>query len=142
MGYHHLALAARDMAAVHHFYEEVMGFELVKVEVAGTEAEEGWAKHAFYDTGGQGMLAFWDIHDESIPPFDPALSRAHGLPTWVNHVAFDAHAEHRRKKTLRPSRPADRLRRRPVPLPDRARASRVLRRCDRRRAGVPYPLLT
>ena len=26
MGYHHLALAARDMAAVHHFYEDVMGF--------------------------------------------------------------------------------------------------------------------
>jgi len=44
MGYHHLALAARDMAAVHHFYEDVMGFELVKVEVAPVP-DGGWAKH-------------------------------------------------------------------------------------------------
>ena len=33
VGYHHLALAAKDMQAIHHFYEEVMQFELVKVEV-------------------------------------------------------------------------------------------------------------
>ena len=26
MGYHHLALAAKDMKAIHHFYETVMGF--------------------------------------------------------------------------------------------------------------------
>ncbi|MGB0407738.1 MAG: VOC family protein, partial [Pseudomonadales bacterium] len=31
MGYHHLALAAKDMKAIHHFYETVMGFTLVKV---------------------------------------------------------------------------------------------------------------
>jgi catechol 2,3-dioxygenase-like lactoylglutathione lyase family enzyme len=47
MGYHHLALAVRDMAAVHHFYEDVMGFELVKVEVASVP-DGGWAKHFFY----------------------------------------------------------------------------------------------
>jgi catechol 2,3-dioxygenase-like lactoylglutathione lyase family enzyme len=90
MAFHHLAIATNDLDATHRFYTEAMGFELVKVEVAGTETEEGWAKHAFYDTGGQGMLAFWDIHDDTIGPFDAALSRAHGLPTWVNHVAFDA----------------------------------------------------
>ena len=32
MGYHHLALAAKDMQAIHNFYEGVMGFELVKTE--------------------------------------------------------------------------------------------------------------
>ena len=31
MGYHHLALACKDMKAIHHFYETVMEFELVKV---------------------------------------------------------------------------------------------------------------
>ena len=34
MAYHHLALAAKDMKAIHAFYEGVMGFELVKVEIA------------------------------------------------------------------------------------------------------------
>ncbi|HBM88254.1 MAG TPA: VOC family protein, partial [Rhodobiaceae bacterium] len=29
MGYHHLALAAKDMKAIHDFYEGVMGFDLV-----------------------------------------------------------------------------------------------------------------
>ena len=28
MGYHHLALACRDIQAIHRFYEGVMGFEL------------------------------------------------------------------------------------------------------------------
>jgi len=46
MGYHHLALAARDMKALHKFYEGVMGFELVKAEV-GPSPEGGWAKHVF-----------------------------------------------------------------------------------------------
>ena len=47
VGYHHLALAAKDMKAIHHFYEEVMQFELVKVEV-GPSPQGGWAKHFFY----------------------------------------------------------------------------------------------
>ena len=37
MAYHHLALATRDMKKTHDFYERVMGFELVKVEVARTK---------------------------------------------------------------------------------------------------------
>ena len=47
MGYHHLALACKDMQAIHAFYEGVMGFELVKVEV-GPVPEGGWGKHFFY----------------------------------------------------------------------------------------------
>src|SRR5262249_60653008 len=64
MGYHHLALAARDMAAIHHFYEEVMGFELVKVEVAPVP-DGGWAKHFFYRMDGDDsrFIAFWELHD-------------------------------------------------------------------------------
>lgn len=87
MGFHHVALATTDLAATDRFYREAMGFELVRVDVIPTEGG-GWAKHAFYDTGGHGLLAFWDLHDDTIPPFDPALSGAHGLPTWVNHLAF------------------------------------------------------
>ena len=90
MGYHHIALATRDLNATHKFYTEAMGFELVKGEVAQTEHEGGWAKHLFYDTGGDGLIAFWVLHDDQIGDFDPAISTGAGLPMWVNHVAFHA----------------------------------------------------
>jgi catechol 2,3-dioxygenase-like lactoylglutathione lyase family enzyme len=85
---HHVAVAVNDMAATHRFYTEAMGFRLAKVEVAPVP-EGGWARHCFYDTGG-GMIAFWDLHSERIGPFDPAISTGLGLPTWTNHLAFDA----------------------------------------------------
>jgi hydroxymethylpyrimidine pyrophosphatase-like HAD family hydrolase len=66
MAFHHLALATNDMAATHRFYTEAMGFELVKTVVAPTPSGKGWAKHVFYDTGGDGMIAFWDLHDERV----------------------------------------------------------------------------
>ena len=90
MGFHHIAIATRDLEATHRFYTEAMGFELVKVVVAPTESKAGWAKHAFYDTGGHGLIAFWDLHDDTLPDFDPAISTGLGLPTWVNHIAFEA----------------------------------------------------
>ena len=91
MAFHHVAIATRDLDATHRFYTEVMGFELVKVE-AGPAPEGGWARHLFYDTGGGECLAVWDVHDDpAIPPdFDPSISRGLGLPTWTNHLAFDA----------------------------------------------------
>lgn len=90
MAYHHIALATRDMDATHAFYTEAMGFELVKAVVAPTENAGGWAKHLFYDTGGDGLIAFWDLHDDGIGDFDPAISTGAGLPPWVNHIAFHA----------------------------------------------------
>jgi catechol 2,3-dioxygenase-like lactoylglutathione lyase family enzyme len=93
VGFHHMAMAARDMAAIHCFYGEVTGFELVKVEI-GKTPNGGWAKHFFYDTGGGGLVAFWELHDESLPKaFEAGLSAAAGLPEWVNHVAFEARDE-------------------------------------------------
>jgi catechol 2,3-dioxygenase-like lactoylglutathione lyase family enzyme len=90
MAYHHLALATRDMRATDLFYTRAMGFHLVKVEVGDTP-EGGWAKHFFYETGDGPLLAFWEIHDESLPAdFETGISAAAGLPVWVNHVAFRA----------------------------------------------------
>ena len=90
MAYHHLALAARDMAAVHHFYEEVMGFELVKVEVAPVQ-EGGWAKHFFYRMDGDDsrFIAFWELHDvPGAARLETNISRAAGVPDFINHIAF------------------------------------------------------
>ena len=99
MGFHHVALATRDTAATHRFYTEVMGFELVKVNVGPTPGEHGgWSKHYFYDTSGalggsadNGMIAFWEIHDTEIgTDFPVDINAAAGLPWWVNHIALDA----------------------------------------------------
>lgn len=90
MGFHHLAVATRDAVANDVFYERVMGFRLVKVE-PGQTPDGGWAKHLFYETGGHGMIAFWELHDETIgDDYPTALSEGVGLPAWVNHIAFDA----------------------------------------------------
>ncbi|MGH8985180.1 MAG: VOC family protein [Acidimicrobiia bacterium] len=103
MSFHHIAIATRDVEATHVFYTEVMGFDLVKVDAVPTDGG-GWARHLFYDTHGQGLIAFWDIHDdENVPTeFTPSISRGLGLPAWTNHLAFDAVdldglAEHKRR---------------------------------------------
>ena len=93
MGYHHLAFASRDMAATHRFYGDVLGFDLVKAVAAPTDRPGGWAKHLFYDTGtgtDDGMIAFWEIHDERMEGNDTAISTGLGFEAWVNHVAFAA----------------------------------------------------
>ncbi len=91
MGYHHLALACRDIQAIHAFYEGVLGFELVKVEV-GPVPEGGWAKHFFYRMGdNHTFIAFWELH--GVPGTDALetnISKAAGVPDQINHIAFDA----------------------------------------------------
>ena len=97
MAYHHVAVAVTDLAETHRFYTEVMGFELVKAQAAPTDAPGGWAKHVFYATGplveGEPpeLIAFWELHDERMASFDPAISTGLGLEPWVNHIAFHAH---------------------------------------------------
>jgi catechol 2,3-dioxygenase-like lactoylglutathione lyase family enzyme len=90
MGYHHLALAARDINAIHDFYEGVMGFELVKAEV-GPSPAGGWAKHFFYQMEDDSkFIAFWEMHDmPGTQGFESNISKAAGLPDHINHIAFD-----------------------------------------------------
>jgi catechol 2,3-dioxygenase-like lactoylglutathione lyase family enzyme len=90
MAFHHTAFAARDLAATHRFYTEAMGFELVKAVAAPTDRPGGWAKHLFYDTGSQGMLAVWELHDDRMEGLEVAISTGLGYEPWVNHLAFDA----------------------------------------------------
>jgi catechol 2,3-dioxygenase-like lactoylglutathione lyase family enzyme len=90
MGFHHIAIATRDIKAAHEFYTGPMGFKLLKVQV-GPAGERGFAKHLFYDTGNGEMFALWDFHDPDLAPdWDPAISTALGLPLWANHIAFHA----------------------------------------------------
>lgn len=90
MGYHHLAMACTDIEAIHAFYEGIMGFELVKVEIQPVR-EGGWAKHFFYRMEDDSkFIAFWEMHD--VPGGDTVetnLSKAAGVPDQINHLAFD-----------------------------------------------------
>ena len=93
MGFHHVALATKDLAATHHFYTEVMGFELVKTVIGPVVGSpDGWARHVFYDTGSEGMIAFWDLHDaQQWPNGVPTnINQMAGVPGWVNHFAYFA----------------------------------------------------
>jgi catechol 2,3-dioxygenase-like lactoylglutathione lyase family enzyme len=90
MAYHHLALAAKDMAAIHAFYEGVMGFELVKVEI-GPAPTGGWAKHFFYRMeNDSSFIAFWELHEvPGLSDFETNLSKAAGVPDGINHISFN-----------------------------------------------------
>lgn len=92
MGFHHVALATRDLAATHRFYTEVMGFSLVKTVIGPVPgSRDGWSRHVFYDTGSKGMIAFWDLHDAQWADGYPTnINQMAGLPGWVNHFAYDA----------------------------------------------------
>lgn len=90
MAYHHLALAAKDMKATHEFYEGIMGFELVKVEVAPIMTG-GWGKHFFYRMNGEDsrFIAFWELHDtEGSEDYVYDINAAAKLPPGTNHYSF------------------------------------------------------
>lgn len=90
MAYHHLALAAKDMKATHEFYEGIMGFELVKVEVAPIMTG-GWGKHFFYRMNGDDsrFIAFWELHDtEGSDDYVYDINAAAKLPPGTNHYSF------------------------------------------------------
>lgn len=91
MSYHHLALASRNMGETHRFYEELMGFELVKVEI-GPVPGGGWAKHFFYRMENDAtFIAFWELHDvPGVGVIETSLSKAAGLPDHINHISFGA----------------------------------------------------
>ena len=94
MAFHHTALATRDLPATHRFYTEAMGFTLAKVVIGPTEQPGGWARHVFYDTGGDGgLMAFWELNDDTLGDYPTAISTGVGLPPWVNHLAFAANVD-------------------------------------------------
>lgn len=88
MAYHHLALVTRDMKATDHFYREIMGFDLKKVEI-GPTPQGGFAKHFFYEIEPDRFIAFWELHGDAFANLgETGLSKAMGLPEWVNHISF------------------------------------------------------
>ena len=89
MGFHHLALATRDLKATHEFYTGAMGFELVKTEIV--PKEDGFARHVFYSTGSDTdqLMAFWDLSN------DPGASDFSSTASWRSSGAGNRSASAR-----------------------------------------------
>jgi hypothetical protein len=65
-----------------------------KVEI-GPAPQDGWAKHFFYEIEPDRFIAFWELHGEPYAkPFETGLSKAAGLPEWVNHISFYSPTRH------------------------------------------------
>jgi len=91
MGFHHLALAVKDIEKTHRFYTEAMGFTLAKVEVVPQKG--GFARHVFYTTGSKRdqMIAFWDLANVPMErAWKTDICRDLGLDPLTNHLAFSA----------------------------------------------------
>lgn len=97
MPLHHVAYATRDVEATTHFYENLMGFPLVRTELQSLG--ESHVRHVFYDIGSSEggepeAIAFFEFSGVGeSDDWKSDLSDSVGLPFWVNHCAFRATAE-------------------------------------------------
>ena len=93
-GFNHIDLGTRNMEMTRAFYEDVLGFPLVRadlVEIAG----RGTMKHFFFDVGNGQLMGFMSGEevDGFAKEFDAGINRGLGLPHGVYHFAFDAESE-------------------------------------------------
>ena len=93
-GLNHIDLATKDMEATRRFYEDVMGFPLVRADVIDIVGK-GEMKHFFFDIGGGQLLGFMsgEAVDGFNKDYDSGINRGLGLPHGVYHFAFNASSE-------------------------------------------------
>jgi glyoxylase I family protein len=93
-GFNHIDLGTRDMEATRTFYQDVLGFPLVRADLVEI-GDEGRLKHFFFDVGGGELLGFMSGEDVNGYPkeFDAGINRGLGLAQGVYHFAFDADSE-------------------------------------------------
>ncbi len=91
-GINHLALVCKDMKVTVDFYENVLGFPLIKT----LDLPYGSGQHFFFDIGGGDSLAFFWFPEapDSVPgTTHPANGFGQGSMTTahatMNHVAFN-----------------------------------------------------
>ena len=92
LGFNHIDLATKDMAATRKFYEGILGFPAVRSDIVELEAG-GSAEHVFFDAGNGQMIAFASAEHApgSFPAnFDTGINKGLGLPRGVYHFAFEA----------------------------------------------------
>lgn len=88
LGFNHIDLGTKDMAATRAFYEGILGFPAVRTDIIEFE-DGGSAEHVFFDIGGGQMIAFAAAPGK-FPDFDSGINKGLGLPNGVYHFAFEA----------------------------------------------------
>ncbi|MEJ2089582.1 MAG: VOC family protein [Gammaproteobacteria bacterium] len=91
LGFNHIDLGTKDMEATRVFYEEVLGFPLVRADLVELE-DKGCMKHYFFDIGKGQLLGFMSGEDVEGWPrdFDSGINKGLGLMPGVYHFAFDS----------------------------------------------------
>ena len=94
-GLNHIDLGTKDMAATRAFYEDVLGFPLVRVADLVEIGDTGRLQHFFFDIGNGQLMGFMSGEDVSDYPkeFDAGINKGLGLAPGVYHFAFDAETE-------------------------------------------------
>lgn len=92
LGFNHIDLATKDLAATREFYENVLGFPVVRYDQVELAAG-GYFEHVFFDAGNGQMIAF--ISAEHVPggfpdDLDTGINRGLGVRDGVYHFAFEA----------------------------------------------------
>ena len=78
LGFNHIDLATKDMAATRAFYEGILGFPAVRADIIEFEAGAR-AEHVFFDCGGGQMIAF-ATSDRMRADLDTGINKGLGLP--------------------------------------------------------------
>jgi catechol 2,3-dioxygenase-like lactoylglutathione lyase family enzyme len=92
LGFSHIDLATKNMAATRDFYERILGFPVVRSDMVEFEAG-GYAEHVFFDCGDGQMIAFASAEHAPghFPPdFDTGINEGLGLAGKTYHFAFEA----------------------------------------------------
>jgi len=86
--YHHVAFGTKDIELTYDFYANRLGLPLSHCE--NHRSGSGWFKHFFFDVGNGEQLGFFAFQNVGEKPdYRTDISTGLGLPTWVNHVAFN-----------------------------------------------------
>ena len=91
LGFNHIDLGTRDMEATRRFYEDVLGFPLVRADLIEID-DKGRMQHFFFDVGNGQLIGFMSGENvEGFPKdFDTSINKGLGLPPGVYHFAFEA----------------------------------------------------
>ncbi|MFI5315115.1 MAG: VOC family protein [Myxococcota bacterium] len=90
-GFNHIDLGTKDMEATRHFYEDVLGFPLVRADLVEI-GDQGRMRHFFFDVGNGQLMGFMSGEDVNGYPrdFDSGINKGLGLMPGIYHFAFDA----------------------------------------------------
>jgi catechol 2,3-dioxygenase-like lactoylglutathione lyase family enzyme len=90
-GFSHIGLSTRDLDSTRYFYENVLGFPVVRCDILKM-TEGGQIRHIFFDTGRDQLIAFMEPQEvPGIPEdYDAGINAGLGVPGSFYHFAFEA----------------------------------------------------